>query len=884
MQGRPPLTPVLCMLLMARGSAVGQATPPREAARYVLRATVATTGVEGSVDVTFTNQSPRTLDDAVIVLFPNRFARADDAVNDFNRPFVYPQMDFDPGAMQILEGRDGDTPAALAPLHLDGTPDGCLVRMHIAPLAPHGSRTLRLRFQTRVPYRFGSFGHFEDQLTLLGGWYPYLAGLDAAGVWQIDGPPPLANFHVDLSLTPPRDVALNGIVQVQASTVSVALESVHYVSLVAAAALQRRDVDVGDTHLVLLERPRQRTQRISVEADTTDLMREDLADMLVHRPPGMPTPPAELVVVQAPLRMDLVAPGEGMVVVSDRALRVLWPLRPFHELQIAQGVYAELLRRRLNVREADEDYWWVSEGVSRTLATRYINQRRPETRSVQDWIELFNIFALVDRFETVPKIPFVDAFFEPARVADPLHATVTTFNNARPPGRVILGKLREELGADPFATVFAACLAADADWRTCSGMQSGRDLQWLFAQWLQPYPALNYHFEGSDLNEPTATGFRSRVTVRREASRSIVEPVTVRLHSLGGRHVDVRWDGRGDVAEVSADTDRRVYQTVIDPDRKLIEDRRDDNARPPTPQVVLDSAEVEVSSTEFGISGLVVGRERYDYRKDLAAAVFYTNRGVGFTSGARWHFGTPIDATSFRHNVYGFYSFQSLNGDFTDERHPSIKTPGQLSSLGVRYDYTNVFSYDNPTDERHLRLYGDWYDRSLGGTYNYTDWGADAVLTHPLGSYRTIGAAEWLSGFSMPLGSRDVPNQGLYSLGGSRSIRGIGAEDELARNIALLRAELRQEIYPEIDRNLLDLLVLRRAQVRLFADSGRVSNSAGRAYDVGGWALGMGVGFGAVYDFMGFFPSLAYIEMATRVDGGRHTGEVQFLFGTRQAF
>jgi len=37
-----------------------------------------------------------------------------------------------------------------------------------------------------------------------------------------------------------------------------------------------------------------------------------------------------------------------------------------------------------------------------------------------------------------------------------------------------------------------------------------------------------------------------------------------------------------------------------------------------------------------------------------------------------------------------------------------------------------------------------------------------------------------------------------------------------------------------------------------------------------------------VYDFMGFFPSLAYIEIATRAD--RDPGDVQFLFGTRQSF
>src|SRR5262249_20131113 len=125
---------------------------------------------------------------------------------------------------------------------------------------------------------------------------------------------------------------------------------------------------------------------------------------------------------------------------------------------------------------------------------------------------------------------------------------------------------------------------------------------------------------------------------------------------------------------------------------------------------------------------------------------------------------------------------------------------------------------------------------------------------------------------------------GLFSLGGSRSIRGIGAEDQLARNIAVLRGELRQDLYPEVDLNLLDLLVLRRTQLRFFVDTGQVSNSAGAVYNPGSYAVGVGTALALVYDFMGFFPSVAYIEVATRVDRGSDLGDVQFLFGTRQAF
>jgi len=871
---------------------------PRTAYRIEARLSLTAPHIDGTVTVAFSNHSRRTLDEAVFFLFPNRFAGPDEGINDFNRPFIYPEKDFDPGLMEILEAGDGEAPATVEVRPLPDppplpematgegtvTPKTCLLTLRIAPLAPGATRTLMLRFRTRVPYRFGTFGIFDRQLTLAGGWYPYLARLSADGTWQTDGPPPLADFDVQLTVGQPLEVLVNGAYFSGDTSVSLALSAVHFVSLVAAPQLVRSDTVLDAHRIVLFRRPTHRSSRISPEPDLADIVLETLRDIVELRPPVVPPPPENLVVVEAPLRLNLTAPGEGMVLISDRSLEVHSLLRPFHELQLAQAAYAELLRPTLSGREPDGDYWWVSEGLTRALAQRFVTQARPGTRSVQAWIDRFNIFAIVDRFESVPKIPFVEAFFERARVADPLHAEVTTFNNSLPPGRVVLGKLREVIGAERFDTLVDRCTAETMPLRGCAAEAAGQDVDWVFTQWLQPYPALNYSFDMVELNEPAAAGFGATLMLRRAASRPITEPVTVRLRSIGGRFVDLRWDGRGEVVQLTGETPHRVWQAVIDPERKLIEDRSDDNARPPSPQVVLDTAEVEISSTEFGFSGLVVGRDRYDYRKDLALGGFYTNRSIGFTAGARRHWGSAIDATSYRHNLYGFYGFEGLNGSFTDERQPGFRTHGQVASLGVRYDYTNVFSYDAPSQARNLRLYADWYDHGFGSDFNYVDWGASVVLTQPLWSYRTIAAGELLNGFSEPLGSSVVPNQGLYSLGGSRSIRGIGAEDELGRNILVVRAEVRQDVYPELDLNFLDLLVLRRAQVRLFADSGRVSNSAGQVYDVGSFALGVGTGLAAVYEFMGFFPSVAYIEIATRADGGSRTGEVQVLFGTRQSF
>ena len=869
------------MVALACDVAAAPSTRPHHRLDVTLSRTAPHIG--GTVETTFTNRGAHSVDALVFVLFANRFATPDTGVTDVNRPFVYPYEEFDPGSMTVQDVLIDGALARVAALTQPGVPDGCLLRVALPrPLAPGATAAVRVSFETTVPTRFGSFGRFEGMLTAVGGWYPSLAAPRPDGTWEVHGLPELADFDVRLRVEPELAVVLNGQEFGHPdSPIHAEVRGVRYLSLVAAPSLVRDEVDVASTRVVFLYRPPVRHDRRAFGPTELEIMRDTLRRVVEARPPRVPVRD-ELIVVEAPLRLALSAPGEGMVVLSDRALKLFPLLRPFHEAQVAQAIYAELFRPRWAERESPGDFAWTSEGLSYEMARTYRHATRPRLRSVQDWIELFNVFAVVDRFETAPKIPFVEAFFERSPSGDPLHEQVTSFNNDLPPGHVILGKLRHELGDDTFARVVDRCLGAPSPFRTCAAKTAERDLGPFFAQWLQPYPDVNYDFAAVDLNRREGDRFRSTVTVRREASREIHEPVDVELRSVGGQPVRMRWDGSGDQGRLTAVTEQRVHQAVIDPDRALIETTRADDAGPPTPQVVFDTAEVEVSSTEFGISGLLVGRQRYDYQKDIGVAGFYTNRSAGVDVGPRLHWGEQNDPTLYRHNLFAFYDIQALDGSFKDERHPEVRTRGHLNGLGLRYDYNNLAAFDNPTHERAVRLFGDWFGREVGSTFDYADWGANLVLTHPLWTPRTIVAGEVTNGFGERIGSSRAPLQALFSLGGSRSIRGIGAEKQLGRNIFLVRTELRQTIYPELDLNLLDLLVLRRGQARLFVDTGEVSNSAGATYDPRNWAVGVGVGLGAVYDFMGFFPLLAYIEIATRAD--RDPGDVQFLFGTRQSF
>ena len=54
--------------------------------------------------------------------------------------------------------------------------------------------------------------------------------------------------------------------------------------------------------------------------------------------------------------------------------------------------------------------------------------------------------------------------------------------------------------------------------------------------------------------------FVSEVTVQRQTTRAVQEPVDVQLRSIGGRTVNLRWDGSGDQGRLTVVTPQRVHQ------------------------------------------------------------------------------------------------------------------------------------------------------------------------------------------------------------------------------------------------------------------------------------------------------------------------------------
>ncbi len=504
--------------------------------------------ITGVFEVGFSNHAHRPLEEVALVLYPNRFARAEPGINDLNRPFVYPREVLVPGGITVedLETTPG-TRAAVRSLDafrragasrlesIDGWVDTLLRVPLPAALLPGESMRLRARFRTVLPERYGPFGVAEGRVTALAGWFPFLPALAVDGTWDATAAAPPTCVYGHLRAPTANTVMLGAGVCAEGHDgtcpVSVApAPGPPGPALLASTDYRRTDREVGGNVITLLELPTRRAFRLPPRAPYAETILDAVERIVRERPAALPPLAQPLLVAQAPLRLELTAPGgPGVAIVSDRILRVHRLLREFHERELATAVYAAWLHPLVTARESPADAPWIVEGLAAELADRWLATVHPRHRTVYDWIGLFNVFAIVDRFESAPKIPFARAFFPEARHAEELRDGAASFARDRPPGRTIFTKLENAIGDATFETAVDGYLAGTASFRdalAAPASRAGQSVDRILADWTGPYPEpLDYALDPVRLNEkdPAPPRSESAATIDRR-TRAAVPP------------------------------------------------------------------------------------------------------------------------------------------------------------------------------------------------------------------------------------------------------------------------------------------------------------------------------------------------------------------------
>jgi hypothetical protein len=821
--------------------------------------------IEGSVEIPSAIADARGAPKLRVLLFANRF-RTLDGVNELARHELIAGRTFRPGGTEIEAVEQGGRTLRWTTDDVTGFPAGTVASIDLGrDAAPGGAVTIR--FRTRLPNLFDTFGASDGLLVADGGWYPMPLEADR-------GCGGGSSTHVELAIPPGSQLVANGRLYRDTERAELTARAGEHVSIVLSREPLEAKAYRFDGHPVrLVSTPsREVTQRISAEPTPAEALVATLPAILADSSES-----EERTIVRLPLRWYPSTVASGMVLVSDRLFEVFPILRPLHQRELAYALYLEEELRAAAGREPPGDRSWVAEGFAWRRADALYRGRLREGREVKDWIRLLGVFAIVDRFETAPRIPLLRPFFPVAASDDPLRIRLDGLCEPRPPGRFVFDKLEAKLRPAPFERLLGEYRKGGGGMRSALKASGGDDLDSFVAAWLRPYVPVDYSLANVELDPAGSPG--ARFSIERSSSESRPDAVEVGVETAE-REESTFVDLGGASTPVTITSASPVQAVTIDPQRKAVETRLDDNRVPPRYQLLLDSADVEVSSTEFGISTLLVGRRRYDYQKDLAVAGFYTSRGYGVDAGFQLHGGKPIDANLYRQNLFAYYSLEELDSSFVNNQAPQVRTRGRLGGFGLRFNSYDAFWFENPAGAHHLRLFFDGYDPALGGDFGFVQGGGSLAYTVAVRD-DTVVAAEVLNGYSAATGKGPIPNQGLFSLGGFRSIRGIGAEDQLGEDIFLARAELRHMLPWRFDGDFQEVLIARRLQAKLFVDTGRVENSSRRLYDPSGFAVGVGGGLNLFYDFMGFFPTTFYLDVATRADKG---GSVQVLFGVGQPF
>jgi hypothetical protein len=830
--------------------------------------------IAGAEEIRWRNASAGPIRTLRLFLFANRFWSID-SLNDLARHVLIAGQTFEPGETDLASVKEAGESLSWRFENVRSLPPNTVAAVDLGRDVPPGAEiAVTIDFRTRLPNLLDTFGAVDGIVVADGGWYPLPLAADPAS--EHDPCASSGAVRAALSIPAGSSLLVNGSRFAAEGDIEVTSPAGERLSLVLSRApFETSAFRVGRRTVEIDSMPsHELAHRISPGQTPLEALADTLPPILTDSNDERP-----LRIVRLPLRWYPSASAPGMVLVSDRLFEIFPILRPLHQRELAYAVFLGEETRAAAAREPPADASWIAEGLAWRRAEALYRARFRGGREVKDWIRLFDVFAIVDRFETAPRIPFVRPFFPVAASDDPLGIRLGGICADRPPGRFVFGKLEAKLRPAVFAAVLERYRRGGDRLRDVVKTAGGEDADRFLTAWLRPHVPVNYALREVDLDPGGRPG--ARFTIERTSPEARPDSLEVALQVDADTEEETSFVDLGGAStgvDLAAQADVRAVQ--LDPRRETVETRLDDDRVPSEYQLLLDSADVEVSSTEFGISTLLVGRRRYDYRKDLAVAGFYTSRGSGMDAGFQLHGGKAIDANTYRQNLYAYYSLEELDSSFENKQEPDVRTRGSLGGFGLRFNSYDAFWFENPMGSHHLRLFFDAYDRALGGDFDFVQGGGSLAYTLALRE-DTVLAGQVLNGYSASTGNTSIPNQGLFSLGGFRSIRGIGAEEELANDIVVVRAELRHMLPWRLDWNFEDALIARRLQAKVFVDTGRVDNSSRRLFDPSGFAVGVGGGLNLFYDFMGFFPTTFYLDLATRAD---KSDSVQVLFGVGQPF
>lgn len=305
---------------------------------------------------------------------------------------------------------------------------------------------------------------------------------------------------------------------------------------------------------------------------------------------GITIPPdSELTIVQGPLRSDIAQFHPTSISVSDQYLELLRTKRfaKFHDVVLARSLFDLIGYGHFAGRHDASTDLWLSGALGVALTQLWQRQRELRDEYASDMLASFTFVPAIDRFLYTGQAAFSSAYFRGSEDAMPIRVHPLFFANELPTGRRIHEKL-SDLIDEPALARFYTRVIADPDCDPIATLERvwGHELGWFFDQWLGPYPDVDWAVDDV-VSEPLPEGgFRTTITVIRDADRPMIEPVQVYAVERGGAEHFLVWNGEGAPGEPLLEqprvarhefeitTSRRLRVVRIDPRNRLVQTSR----------------------------------------------------------------------------------------------------------------------------------------------------------------------------------------------------------------------------------------------------------------------------------------------------------------------
>ncbi len=746
-------------------------------------------------------------------VYPNRLQEPPPGLSDINKFRVFPRR-FQAGGLSILEATCGGGPVSLAWL-----PAGTVRRARLVVTKPSAAPCeLRLRFQLKIPERYGPMGCLDDRCVLGAPWYPVPippGGIVDTPVWR-------------------HAVRVRG-----RGRQRFFLGGVHTGTADVEGLAPFFPVFYGEGYRLSCRPPVCLYHHSPLRSVTDFLTGNRTGDLLALAhdfvASSFPDLRHTLVLVEAELREELAMalPGRTLLV-SHQALRIagLDYFQSFHEQKLRLTLAETIFLDRMIPHERPDDLAFVP------LLSAHAFLSRP--KNVDGLLRPLEWIPQIDVMRKNPRMEFQDAYLPGPHNADRFRDDFRRWNNRRPRGEEVFHRLVDQFGSLETRTILERHRERKTPFRRLLDRHAGASMDWFFERWVDDPRQVRLAIGRVRLVDRSGGRWNYEIEVRQEPALPTL--LDLELTDADGRKTRLRLELTKASTIVTASLDARLTRAHLDPDERHLEPPgrghlypQSDNLWPdPGWRFIFSGFEALFNVTEFW-SRLVVDVDflpRHSLRRRLnilASRTEYTDAGLALAH--LYYFGPRVSNTRL--------IFRWDTGGEATRTHP-LHDPD--TGEETRATTTSLFSrlVINDREDHMFPTRGGW--GILEGRYTWFFPDSDAEAFGDSQLFRLTGVYNRYFGLPWGLSAAAQVGAGflwgtvhhedeLLRLTGPGMVQGYATGRFPGRAYGLGALELRHILAPRLDLTLGGLVYVTRLSGALYAGAGVISGGRELAWN-----------------------------------------------------